>query len=445
MERSRFRAVYMLILIWCTGASRIFPKGLGSSNKVAGSPHSALPSEEGDTMMLLQGVRGVNVQHGSAESHGSMARKHSTGTACTGDCEKQKQKEGRDKDSELKAAAQTPISVGTLAEAEASSVSQARSQALRDYITAIEIHVHRHLRLATGPTIFAVLFALIIVVCFFIVLVRSGVWYKSSESEPVVRHRFEASPDRPRTPPQASSPFPGPTRASPVVSTRDFQRVSLAAMTSPNTTSASLQPQAPAQDDSLARKQMAAEAQVTRFAPPAVVAVPPLCPKMSMPACEARFLIPKHAISMVADGGALKIVGLSGSALFQATVRTVKGYRLLEMSLCTDLSTPCATIRLDHPEAPSGAVIRGEGGAYYGILEMRSDGSCEVTRDDRTLMFIEADTDTLTLSLKAPRGQILATVSCLEHVDIKVSQGNDVVLLISCILAVLIQSAPPNF
>jgi len=160
-----------------------------------------------------------------------------------------------------------------------------------------------------------------------------------------------------------------------------------------------------------------------------------------MPACEARFLIPKHAIGMVAEGGALKIVGLSGSSFFQVTMRSDHGYHLLEMCLCTDLSTPCATIRLDKPDAPSGAVIRGEGGAYYGILERRSDGSCEVTRDDRTLICIEADTQTLALSLRAPFGKTLATVQCAEHVDIKVTEGNDVVLLISCILAVLIQSS----
>lgn len=172
--------------------------------------------------------------------------------------------------------------------------------------------------------------------------------------------------------------------------------------------------------------------------------MPPLCPKMFMPACEARFLIPKNAIELMTDGGALKVVGLSGTALFQAIVRVVGGYQLLEMSLCSDLTTPCATIRLEQADASQGSVIRGEGGAYYGILEMRSDGMCEVTREGRKVMLIEADTDSLTLSLKLPSGHLAASVGFEEHVDIRVNQGTDVVLILSCILAVLIQSAPPK-
>mmetsp|Transcript_34147 Transcript_34147/g.60380 ORF Transcript_34147/g.60380 Transcript_34147/m.60380 type:complete len:422 (+) Transcript_34147:85-1350(+) len=421
MEHIKIPALWILILTWCTSASRISPKVSGRSNADAGS-------EEGDSMMLLQGMRSVNVQPGSADDHGN----------------------GHHKEPKATVQAHVPPNIQTLAQTDDSLAGGSKGQNPTDYVTAMQIHLHRHLHLASGPSLFVILFALLIVVCFFIVMVRNvgGDQLFGIPAEPE-KHSLHAEWTRENTGGafgERTQSVPQSRKASPVPATKNVPSAAgTATMSSPLTTG-QMQARVVSQEQNLGN-QMAADSQASGlgYQPPAVVTIPPLCPKMSMPACEARFLIPKHAISMVADGGALKIVGLSGSALFQATVRTVKGYRLLEMSLCTDLSTPCATIRLDHPEAPSGAVIRGEGGAYYGILEMRSDGSCEVTRDDRTLMFIEADTDTLTLSLKAPRGQILATVSCLEHVDIKVSQGNDVVLLISCILAVLIQSAPPNF
>jgi len=464
-------------------------------NAFAGPSRTALPSGEGDTMVLLQGVRGVNVHPASEAVHGSLESTRGSEAACTkgrGDCGKHAEGHRR----EAKAAAQA-----TQAHASVVGSRGFWSQNPTDYVAALQVLMKRHFHFQAGPSIAVMLIVVLIVFCFTLLLCANlgpfhlmiserstkdlqreqSVPYSSSafsERKQVVQHRepvglYKAYPIASQTNVQSGLPrdsLPGPSvLGPPITSTKSvqsaFPRDSLPGLHP--TVTASLPSQAPVLESlpgpratgsfrshsppenySFKGSMMGTESaapRTPRSQATSTFGIPALCPRMPVLANEARFLIPKNAISMVTEGAALSILGMSGSNLFNATVRTVNGYRWLEMALSSESSGPCATIRLDRPDAPTGALICGQGGAYYGMLEMQPDGSCEVTRNDSTLIYIEADIDNLTLTLKAPLGQVLATVTCLDQIDITVGQGNDVVLLMCCILAVLIQSAPPDF
>lgn len=458
-------AACILVLVGHLSGSRVSPEGSTSSNAAVRSFQTPLPrssSEEGDSTVLLQGVRGVNVQPASASTlHGTLERR-----------------------SDHKALVQTNTSA---------SSQHFTSEGWRENVPTLQSLMQHHVHLQAGASAAVLLLALFLLVfCFGLVLCQNlgnntqtitkelarepqSALYSNgafSEKARVVKHREPEALRFPPAPKNVQGSFPrgdylpgshalGPPAASTKSVHSAFPRDS---MTGPRPTfNGSLPSQvpvsqrltgsratgwtrslSPVEKYSFKGRMESPTPRTPRSQATTVGGIPPLCPKMPTLANEARFLIPKNAISMVSEGATLSILGMSGSNLFNAVVKAVSGDRWLQMAL-SEASEPCATIRLERPDTPSGAVIRGEGGAYYGMLEMQPDGSCEVTRNDSTLIYIEADIDNLTLTLKAPRGQVLATVTCLDQIDISVGQGNDVVLLMCCILAVLIQSAPPDF
>lgn len=178
----------------------------------------------------------------------------------------------------------------------------------------------------------------------------------------------------------------------------------------------------------------------------------PLCAALVMPECEARLLIPKHAIPQMVAGGDLVIFGLSGNPLLHAYIREQAGKLLLQLSLWHDVGTPCASIQLPSKDGKrtysgAGCDILGPDSSLYGRLKILDEGSCSVERKGVRLMIIDGDTGSLQLTIKSVSGESLASVICnnpasggVEHVVIKVAKGNDVVLIVACTLAVLLMS-----
>jgi len=181
---------------------------------------------------------------------------------------------------------------------------------------------------------------------------------------------------------------------------------------------------------------------------------PPLCPRLVMPVCEARFGIPMYELAQLSAEGELNIVGLSGNPLLRAVVRKIGIARTLEISMPEQNSAPRATISPSTNELAGRSQqgsraleIRGIRGAFYGILEMRSSGACYVVKDNQTVLTIDGDAGTLQLSIKSSVGLQLASVRCsaepfggVDHVELRVEPAVDTVLVVSVVLAVLLLS-----
>mmetsp|Transcript_136674 Transcript_136674/g.237694 ORF Transcript_136674/g.237694 Transcript_136674/m.237694 type:complete len:371 (+) Transcript_136674:97-1209(+) len=176
----------------------------------------------------------------------------------------------------------------------------------------------------------------------------------------------------------------------------------------------------------------------------------PICPALVMPT-EARLLIPKHAIPQSAAGGELVIFGLSGSPLLHAFIREGADHRLLQISMWHDIGAPVASIRLpDHNSCQpwTRCEILGPGNTLYGMLKVQPGGWGVAAQSGVELMVINGDPEDLQLTIKSVTGMSLATAQCsssasggVEHVVIKVGQGNDVVLIVVSALALLLMSA----
>jgi hypothetical protein len=148
--------------------------------------------------------------------------------------------------------------------------------------------------------------------------------------------------------------------------------------------------------------------------------------------------------------GELGIVGLSGSTLLRAAVKTVGSQRTLEISLpeanSFPVAAPCATVGSAEPGARS-FDLRGLNGAYYGTLEVRRSGGCYVVRDGITVIIIDGTLDGPHLTIQSGQGIALASTRVStdlfggeEYVEVRVEPGVDIVLVLSCVLAALILS-----
>lgn len=186
---------------------------------------------------------------------------------------------------------------------------------------------------------------------------------------------------------------------------------------------------------------------------------PPLCPTLVMPVCEARFGIPMIDLAQLTSEGDFNIVGLSGNPLLRAVISKIGNTRMLEIAMPDEGSAPRATIT-PSTEAVAGCQegsralqIKGLGGSFYGMLEMRASGACYVIKDGQTVLAIDGDADSLQLSIKSSVGLPLASVRCsaepfggVDHVEIRVEPGVDTVLVLAVVLAILLLSPymPPN-
>jgi len=134
--------------------------------------------------------------------------------------------------------------------------------------------------------------------------------------------------------------------------------------------------------------------------------------------------------------------GLSGNILLKARVcRDGSGQRV-EITTPEANALPRASI--GYSQTKNLLDIRGLRGEYYGLLEIRSNGPCIVTRQGNQLMKIDGDPEELRLWITSARGKPLASAECTQqlggadYVDIRVNPGMDTVLALALILAVLL-------
>lgn len=176
---------------------------------------------------------------------------------------------------------------------------------------------------------------------------------------------------------------------------------------------------------------------------------PALYPSTGPPIHETCFGVPMSKIAQLSTHGELRIVGLSGKPLFCASIRKDGSQHSLTISLIEAGSAPCATIGpnlQDLNRSGDGKLeIRGPNGYFYGFLQMRASGACDVNKDGETVMVIDVEYDSLQLSIKSCGGVPFAFVRIsaeefggVEHVEIRIERGVDTLLVLSCVLAVLL-------
>lgn len=175
--------------------------------------------------------------------------------------------------------------------------------------------------------------------------------------------------------------------------------------------------------------------------------LPPICPSLILVDCEARCAIALNTLmSMAGKLVHLDVIGLSGNQLFRADVQPVgkgKAGLMLNVSLAHLGSIPRVSVL---PLTGMGMQINGPGGSPYGWLKQGKDGFYEVIKDDKPRLVIAGNLADLTLEIRACSDkQIRATASPSleyidgqEHLEFRVQPGFDMVLIVSCVLAVML-------
>jgi len=181
----------------------------------------------------------------------------------------------------------------------------------------------------------------------------------------------------------------------------------------------------------------------------------PLCPSLVLPSRMSGFTIPMSEILDASESsGVLNISSaLSHTALLQASVCANGANRRLEIKTTEPGAPVRASIGNSRTQRPGPNSINmfdiyGQGGSYYGLLDIRISGSCIITRHGQPVMTIDGDPEELNLWITSAGGEDVATAKCtneglgelesVEHVDIRVQPGMDAVLALACILAVLL-------
>lgn len=184
---------------------------------------------------------------------------------------------------------------------------------------------------------------------------------------------------------------------------------------------------------------------------------PPLSSTLIMPSCEGRFGVPMHELANIGQDAEVGIVGCSGNALLRAVIRlNEKQERSLDIRMPERNSAPRATVtrpiggawRAASANGDRTMEIRGMKGKYYGVLELRQSGACYVIKDSETVLIIDGDMQQMRLGVKSASGLELAAVSCsseafggVEHLDIRVEPGVDIILVLAVILGMLLLAA----
>jgi len=180
--------------------------------------------------------------------------------------------------------------------------------------------------------------------------------------------------------------------------------------------------------------------------------LPPICPSLILSDCEARCAIAvKTLANMEGKPVHLDVIGLSGNQLFRADVQPVRkgeASLMLNVSLAHSGSIPRVTVL--PPTRMGGMQINGPGGSLYGWLKQGEGGFYELVKDDALRLVISGNMEALDLEMRASTNrQIRATASRSleymggeEHLEFRVQPGFDMVLIVSCVLAVLLIAEP---
>lgn len=172
--------------------------------------------------------------------------------------------------------------------------------------------------------------------------------------------------------------------------------------------------------------------------------VPSLCPSLVFKDCEARCAVSISKLQEVGSGDALDIRGLSGNLLLRGLMEGHGADATLKVSLTHAGSLPRATIRLIQGD-PDTLEICGPHGDRYGTLVSRDDGTYAVIQADQTLMIIDGVASGSQLRASTGTGQPMASVAVSseyfqgqDHLELCVQPGFDMVLVVSCVLAILL-------
>lgn len=169
---------------------------------------------------------------------------------------------------------------------------------------------------------------------------------------------------------------------------------------------------------------------------------PPLYPDLVLPPCEACFAVPLHTLAQI-DVGQFNVVGPSGSALLSVVLRRGSRGKFLELSLVHAPNSPHAVVG---PPSQRGLQICGPGGVYYGMLEPQASGAYSVTRGAQNHQVMCIDVAGRQLTVNTADGHSLAFASInifsgVEHLELKVHNGVDSILVISSVLAIFLLGA----
>merc|ERR1740122_434211 len=188
----------------------------------------------------------------------------------------------------------------------------------------------------------------------------------------------------------------------------------------------------------------------TSFQSPQAAPSAPLCPSLFMPKSECCFAVPIASLSEVGTEGDFEVLGISGHPLLAVRIQQVRGGRELVVSMAQPNGSSEATIG---PPAGGAAgcgelEIRSCGNALHGRIVPRKDSEYLVTREGikDEVMIISGKPGSLQLEVtSADRQRPLASVACrsegfhvADHLEIRVHQEVDSVLVLSCVLAVIL-------
>lgn len=186
----------------------------------------------------------------------------------------------------------------------------------------------------------------------------------------------------------------------------------------------------------------------------------PICPMIVMPTFTAHFAVPLNALSELGAEGAFDVVDLSGIPLFCVAVQQVHGGRKLVLSMAIPGSTPRTSttrsgtaprVTIGPPQDSQGKnhelEICGPGDSLYGTLQWNRNGTHSVMRSGQTVMIVGGEPTSPRPRLKVTSGDLqLGLVKCtpqtvngVDHLEVKVHPGVDAVLVLSCVLAVVLQ------
>jgi hypothetical protein len=178
------------------------------------------------------------------------------------------------------------------------------------------------------------------------------------------------------------------------------------------------------------------------------VGPPAICPALILPNTEARFMIPVSVLKGGA-GAAVDILGTSGRKLLHCEKsETPDGRNRLAISSRGNENDPRAIILGPSGWSPNQNYdLFGKGEAPYGTLEPQRSGGFVLKVGGRTVMSIETGSDAFHMTASANDGTLLAQAtksfksggSMDEEVwNLRVTKGNDAVLISGCMLAPLL-------
>jgi len=174
--------------------------------------------------------------------------------------------------------------------------------------------------------------------------------------------------------------------------------------------------------------------------------LPPLYPSLTFPVCEDRFSIAMDSFSDAWAVG-IPIGGRAGNVLMHVSVQKDPGGAALELSVGSPGSCPRATIRMPQTRlvqehfCKHEVEIWGATNMMYGMLSVKTSTLFDVIRCGGPVMQIDCS---LMFVARAMDGKVLGSAKCGNTGDLEfdIPPGNDAVLILLCILAVILLFPP---